>query len=270
MIFILWGEDKSCKNTLAFSFPKPMVDMEFDIGGSRRAMRNLPHLPIKDWYDQGLIKVEQYVMPFQIGRVDINLNSVTPSKIVVGVKELFYQFAGNFIKHLKDPNVPTIMVDTGTLLYETTCLGYLQEKQELQMNPDGSMKMGNDGKLQVLRTQLQRQEYREPYIRMRGFIYQAKAHNKNLIMTHHAADEWGMVRGKDGSLTEGKTGRRQLHGWAQLGDGCDVLGHTRWDANTKSSWFDVELAEVKELEGMKFENPTHDKISQVIKMIRGE
>ena len=41
MIFVLWGEDKSCKNTLAFTFPKPLVDMEFDIGGFERANRNL-------------------------------------------------------------------------------------------------------------------------------------------------------------------------------------------------------------------------------------
>lgn len=273
MIFILWGEDKSTKNTVAFTFPKPLVDMEFDIGGSRRAIRNLPHAPIKDWYEQGLIKVEQYVMPFQIGSIDPVTGIIRPSKIVTGVKELFYQFATNFLKHLKD-DTQTIMVDTGTLLYETTCLGYLQEKQELQLNPDGTMKLGRDGKTQVLRTQLQREEYREPYIRMRGFLYQAKAANKHLVMTHHATDQYGLVKQRDGTLSDGKTGKRELHGWKQLGDGCDVLGHVRWQPRTTTepgnSWFDVELAEVKELEGMKFKNPTFDMIDTTIKMIRGE
>lgn len=298
MICILWGEDKSCKNTLGFSFPKPLVDMEFDIGGSRRALRNLKvekdnpdgtkttlhELPIKDWYDQGLIKIEPYVMPFQIGSTDPVTGIVRPSKIVVGVKELFYKFAGDFIKHLKDPNISTIMVDTGTLLYEATCLGYLQEKQELQLNPDGSIKPGRDNKPQSLRVQLQREEYREPYIRMRGFIYQAKAHGKHLVMTHHAADQYGLMRQSDGTMATDKTGKRELHGWKQLGDGADIYGRTYWQPPAKvynqktnqyddtpgSAWLEIELAEVQEMKGMKLQNPTYDKIVEITKMIRGE
>lgn len=281
MIFILYGEDKSTKNTLAMTFPKPLVDMEFDIGGFARANRNLYrpaspaadgkeaitelNLPIKDWVDQGLITLEQYAMPFQIGSIDPIANIIRPSKIVVGMKELFYQFAANYIEHLQDPNIQTIMVDTGTLLYEVTCTGYLQEKQELQLNPDGSIKQK-----ETLRVSLLPIEYREPYIRMRGFIYQAKAHGKHLVMTHHAADEYGMVRNRDGTMGEGKTGKRVLHGWGQLGDGCDVYGNTYWDPVKKKPYFKVELAEVKELEGMTFEEPTYDKISTTIKMMRGE
>jgi len=267
MIFILWGEDKSCKNTLAMTFPKPLVDMEFDIGGFDRANRNLPHLPIKDWVASGKIKLEQFVVPIQIGELDAVNATVRPSKIIVGIKEMFYQFAGKFIMHLKDPDLRTIVVDTGTLLYEDTCLGYLQELQEKQLplRPDGK---GQDGKF--LRTQLQQQEYREPYTRMRGFIYQAKAHGKNLVLTHHASDKYGVVRQRDGSMGMDKTGERTLHGWAQLGDGCDVYGRTYWDPKAKKPYFNVELAEVKELEGMTFEEPTFDKINTVIKMLRGE
>lgn len=263
IIFVLWGEDKSCKNTLAFSFPKPLIDMEFDIGGFARANRNLPHLPIKDWVDSGQIKLEQYIVPFQIGQLDPVKSVIRPSKIIVGMKELFYQFAAKFIGHLKDKNIQTIVVDTGTLLYEVTCMGYLQEKQELQLNADGSLKPKEN-----LRVSLLPIEYREPYIRMRGFIYQAKAHGKHLVLTHHAADEYGLIRLKDGTMGEGKTGKRVLHGWNQLGDGCDVFAHTTWDKG--QSWAGVELAEVKELEGMVFAEPTFDKINTTIKMIRGE
>ena len=265
MIFVLWGEDKSCKNTLALSFPKPIVDMEFDVGGFQRSCRNLPHLPIKDWYTQGLIKLEQYAMPFQIGKLDPVANIIRPSKIVIGMKELFYQFTAKYIEHLKDPAIQTIFVDTGTLLYEITCTGYLQEKQEIQLMPDGSVKPKEN-----LRVSLLPIEYREPYIRMRGFIYQAKAHGKHLVLTHHAADEYGMVRQSDGKIGEGKTGKRVLHGWGQLGDGADVVGHTYWDKVTGKPYFKVELAEVKELEDMVIEEPTFDKINAVIKMIRGE
>lgn len=268
MNFVLWGEDKSCKNTLALSFPKPMVDMEFDIGGFRRSCRNLPHLPIKDWYDQGLITLEQYIMPFQLAEeFDPIRDIVRPDKIVRGMKELFYQFAAAFIKHLKDPKIATIMVDTGTLLNEVTIGGYLQELQEKQLplKPDG---LGRDGK--TLRTQLQEQEYRERNIRMRGFAYQAKAHDKNLIVTHHATDEYGLVKQKDGTIGKGQTGKREMHGWRQWGDSADVVGVTYWNPQTNKPYFTVELAEVKELEGMTFEEPTFDMIDKVIKMIRGE
>jgi len=259
MNFVLWGEDKSCKNTLALSFPKPLVDMQFDIGGFERSCRNLPHLPIKDWYDQGLITVEDYIVPFQIGAVDLNTNAITPSKMVTGMKELFYEFAGKFIAHLKDPNIATIMVDTGTLLYDVTIQGYLQELQEKPVAAGKNV-----------RTQLQQIEYREAYIRMRGFAYQAKAHRKHLIVTHHASDEYGLVRTADGGMGKGPTGKRELHGWKQWGDSADVLGHTWWDKEKKKPYFMAELAEVKELEGMEFEEPTYEKIMAVIRMVRGE
>ncbi len=268
MIFILWGEDKSCKNTLAMSLPKPLIDMEFDIGGFDRANRNLPHLPIKDWVNSGQIKLEQYIMPFQIGKLDPIENIIRPTKIIVGIKELFYQFTAKYIKHLQDPNIQTIMIDTGTLLYEITCQGYLQELQEKQLplRPDG---LGKDGKSLIVSLHPP-VLYRECYIRMRGFIYQAKAHKKNLVMTHHAADEYGVMRKSDGTYGTDKTGKRVLHGWNQLGDGADVVGHTYWNSKEMKSYFDVELAEVKELEGMTFDNPTFDKINTVIRMIRGE
>lgn len=272
--------DKSCKDTLGLTFPKPLVVMEYDIGGFFRACRNLPHLPIKDWYDQGLIRLEQYIVPFQIGKLDPIERIIRPTKIIVGMKELFYQFAAKFIEHLQDPNLQTIMVDTGTLLYDITCQGYLQELQERQLplKQDGK---GQDNK--PLRTQLLPIEYREPYIRMRGFAYQAKAYNKHLVVTHHASDQYGLVPGPGGVLVEGKTGKRVMHGWGQWGDSADVVGHTYWDpkavplyADSKivgyegKPYFKVELAEVKELEGMAFLEPTYEKISSTIKAMRGE
>jgi len=265
MIFGLWGEDKSCKTTLSLSFPRPLVHMEFDIGGFKRADRNFPHLPIHDWVEKGEIISEKYIVPFQMGSISPD-NVVIPSKIIVGIKELFYKFAGSFIKHLQDDNVATIVIDTATLLYELTCTGYIQEKQELQLplKPDGR---GQDNK--PLRTSLQPIEYREPYIRMRGFVYQAKAHDKNLVLTHHAADEYGMVRLRDGTLGEGKTGKRVRHGWQQLGDSVDVMVNTYWNKEKKKPYCKVELAEVKELEGIELEEPTYTEILRLINMVKG-
>jgi hypothetical protein len=203
-------------------------------------------------------------MPFQMTAEDIK--AVRPTKLTLGMKELFYEFTGSFLKHLNDPSIQTIMIDTGTLLYDITCQGYLQELQEKQLPLNAQ---GRDTWGKPLRTQLLPIEYREPYIRMRGFAYQAKARGKHLVVTHHASDEYGMVRIK-GELTEGKTGKRVMHGWSQWGDSADVIGHIRWDKAKSKPYFDVELAEVKELEGMSIEEPSFTKIDGIIKAIRGE
>jgi hypothetical protein len=273
IIFSLFGEDKSAKSTLALSFPRPLVYLELDIGGFQRACRNLPHLPIKDWFDKGEIKVEPYVIPFQIGQLDAINSTVRSSKIVVGMKELFYKLAGSFIQHTQD-NTATIVVD-GTLLYELTCQGFLQEKQEQQIDSKGNVLPG-----EKLRVSLLPLEYREPYTRMRGFIYNAKASGKNVVLMHHATDEYAPMPQRDGSVVEGRTGKRVRHGWQQLGDSADVMVHCWWKDAKKDAkgtvlepgkpFCRVELAEVKELEGMTFEEPTWDKIAKVISMLRGD
>src|SRR3990167_11494303 len=134
MIFSIWGEDKSCKTTLALTFPKPLVVMELDIGGFDRAIYRFQK-------DSKLITHEMYAIPLQIGNMPTDLNpaklTVRPSKIIVGMKELFYQFLGKFIQHLTD-DTATIVIDTGTLLYELTCMAYLQEKQEIQLDTSGN------------------------------------------------------------------------------------------------------------------------------------
>lgn len=265
MIFGLWGLDKTCKTSLALSFPKPLVEMEFDIGGFKRACRNLPNLPISDWYKQGLIQYEAYPMPIHIGKFDQTTLQVRPSKIIVGMKEIFYKWLSSYLKHLEDPKIATIVVDTGTLLYSITCDGYLQEKQELQLDTNGNL-LPNE----KLRVQLQQIEYREPNNRMRGIIYNAKAAGKHLVLVHHARDEYKPMLQKDGTIASSATGKKERAGFATLGDSADVIVNTYWDTTKKKPYCKVELAEVKELEGMVFEEPTYDKIAKVIQMIRGE
>jgi len=279
MIFGGWGEDKSAKSTLALSFPKPMVYMEFDIGGFRRACRNLPHLPIKDWYDQKLIKYEAYPLPMTFGKFDPSKLELKPSRLVVGMKELFYKFASNYVKHLQDPNVATIVIDTATILKTVTDDAYLQEIQEIQMetmNPQTGLDKNN----KPLRTQLQQIEYKEPNNRTRGIYYNAKSHGKHLVLTHHARDEYKPMLQRDGTIATTATGKRERAGFATLGDSADIIVRCRWKDAKKDNkgniiepgkpYCQVELAEVKELEGMIFEYPTFELIDRAIKFIRGE
>lgn len=258
MIFACWGNDKSCKTTLALTFPKPLVVMEWDIGGFDRAIYRF-----QKEFDAGLIIHEMYPIPFQAEQFDPAKLQVRPSKRITGMKELWYKFLINYIKHLDEP-IATIVIDTGTLLWEVDCAGYLQEKQEIQLDAKGNL-LPNE----KLRVSLLPIEYREPNIRMRGIIYQAKAHGKHLVLTHHSRDEYGPVLQRDGSIAEARTGKKERSGWGPLGDGADVIVHTYWDDKAKLPFCKVELAEVKQLEGIVFKEPTFDKINRTIRMMKG-
>jgi hypothetical protein len=248
--------------------------MELDIGSFDRAKRNHPHAPIKDWYEQGLIKVERYILPVSIN-LEADIGATRSVKILKGWKELWYKFAQDYFKFLDDPNIATIMINTGTIFYDLTCQGYLQELQEKQL-PLLANGTGRDGK--PLRVKLQKQEYTEPNDRMRAFAYQAKAKEKNLIVTHHATDEYGPIRTSKGTEID-KTGKRVMHGWKRWGDSADVMGRVNWnpayvDPTTNQlaprSEFTVDIAEVQELRNMTFGNPTWDHIAKFIAMMRGE
>lgn len=261
MIFGLWGEDKTCKTTLALTFPKPLIFMEFDIGGFQRAIYRF-----NGDYQAGLIRYEAYPLPMTFGKFDPAKLEVRPSKLVVGMKELFYEWASNYIKHLQDPEVKSIVIDTATLHKTITDDAYLQELQEKQLplRVDG---MGSDGK--PIRTQLLQIEYKEPNTRTRGILYQAKANNKHLVLVHHARDEYKPMPQRDGTIATSATGKRERAGFSTLGDSADVIVHTYWDSKVNKPFCKVELAEVKTLEGMVFEEPSYEKIRQTINMMKG-
>ena len=250
----IWGNDKTAKTTLALTFPKPLVHMELDIGGFDRAKYRF-----KDDITNNLIIPKSYVMPYQTRPIT---PEVRPSKIIIGVKELWYKFLIDYIAFLEDDPTATIVVDTATLLWEIVCTAYLQEKQELQLDSNGNV-LPNE----KLRVSLLPIEYREPNIRMRGIIYQAKAHGKHLVLTHHSRDEFKAMPTKDG-IVEQRTGYKERSGWGALGDGADIIVHTY--LTNKVPYCKVELAEVLELVDIEFKEPTYDNIAVATKMIRGE
>ncbi len=261
MIIGAWGEDKCCKTTFALTFPKPLIFMEFDIGGFDRAIYRF-----QEEFNSGLIQYEAFPMPMTFGKFNPQELSILPSKIIVGMKELFYKWASRYIVYLQDDKVATIVLDTATLLHSINADCYLQELQERQMplRADGK---GSDGK--DLRTQLIQIEYREPNNRMRGILYNAKSHGKHLVLVHHARDEYKPMPQRDGTIATSATGKRERAGFATLGDSADVILNTYWDSKTNKPYAKIDLAEVKTLESMIFEEPTFDKIDRAIKMIKG-
>lgn len=274
MVFGAWT-DKSCKTTLALTFPKPLAYLEFDVGGFDRAKyrfkEDVASGNIITSYKDGKGKEHllRYVMPYQYDAIDATKLTVRPSKRITGIKELWYRFLVNYMQLLEDDGIATVVVDTATLLWEICATAYLQEKQELQLDVKGNV-LPNE----KLRVNLLPIEYREPNIRMRGIIYQAKAHGKHLVLTHHAKDEYAMMPVK-GEMVEARTGRKERSGWGQLGDGADVIVHTyikmeKQDKNKRVPYCKVELAEVQELVDMEFKEPTYEQLASVIAMIKGE
>ena len=84
----IWGNDKTGKTSVALSFPKPMLYMEFDLGGYDRAKYGYNGMSMvpKDMEAKGDIIIKQYVVPMQ---GIIMGATVRPSKIITGVKGLW-------------------------------------------------------------------------------------------------------------------------------------------------------------------------------------
>jgi len=263
MIVGIWGEDKTGKTTLALTFPKPLAYMELDIGGFNRAKYRFKEEIaggniITKYKDREL----SYAIPLQI--------SIQPkaARIIIGVKELWYKFLMDYLNLLQEPGITTIVVDTATLLWELICTGYIQEKQEVQLDSRGNLLPG-----ERLRISLIPIEYREPNIRMRGLIYQAKIHGKHLVMTHHARDSYKpAINPKTGAIEEIRSGEKERSGFAGLGDVADTIIHTYIIKNSGElvPTCKIDLSELLPLTGMVFPLPTYEKIITAMTMIRGE
>jgi len=259
----IWGDDKSGKTSIALSFPKPMYYMEFDIGGYDRAKYGYPgciEVPAKS-EKEGLITRKYFVTPLQVADT-VNFR---PTKIISGIKELWYEFLKTFmVEFITIPKIVTGVIDTGTLLWDTITGSYLQEKQELQLDLQGNVKPN-----ERLRVSLLPVEYKEPNIRMRGLIYQVRVHNKNLVLLHHSRDEYGpMPNPKTGQVEEARTGRKERSGFASLGDS------TNWMMRTvnNSGKFHAEMGigtVPPQMVGIKIPNPTYNDIVKYIETIVG-
>ncbi len=257
MIVGIWGNDKTGKTSLALSFPKPIYFMEFDLGGFDRAKyRFKPHI------ESGEITYQKYVVPLQGIPGEVTFR---PSKIITGVKEFWYEFLQDYIGFLnRDNGIVTGVIDTGTLLWETICTAYLQEKQELQLDAKGNV-IGN----KELRTSLMPIEYREPNIRMRGLLYQARVHEKNLILTHHSRDTYASrPNPKTGVFEEVRTDQKERAGFNSLGDSTDLMLNTfRENGVFKCRVCDESIP--PSLVGTVIDNPSWDKVHDMMEVLNG-
>jgi hypothetical protein len=195
----------------------------------------------------------------------------------MGMKELYYKFLAHYLLLLKDPEIGSIMVDTTTILRSLCSDAYLQELQEAKMDDHGNLRPG-----EKLRTQLQEIEYREPNSRMNSLIMQAKAYKKDLILIHHADDEYANTL-VNGQYVKAPTGKRIRKGWRPLVNLVDMVvkSYSKIESvpnpdkpgESKKVYMPyclIELAAPPTLIGMELREPTFELLVNLRKMARGE
>ena len=276
MILGLYGEDKTCKTTLALTAPKPLRHMEFDLGGFNRAA-----LRFNGDIKSGLIQSKKYIMPMQalFEPQDVSPDKVTiksSRQLLVGFKELWYsEFLVDYYNYLKDPEVKTIVLDTFTMVWELCHKMVLQEKQEVQIAALGGKPMPPGFQL---RDKLLQIEYGDPGGRMRQLLYIAVAQDKNLVLTHHARDQYKKQLVGD-KVEDIPTGKRERAGWGNLGDIADVIVHTYIVPEKPATGSgkpklvpccEIELSSISlNSVGLQLREPSWDSLGKLAKMVEG-
>lgn len=261
MILSIWGETKTCKTTLALTFPTPLLHFEFDPGGFDRAAPRFV-----EEIQSGAIKSQVYIAPIQYV---VKLQ---------GMKELWYKLLADYNRALEDKRIKTIVMDTATQLQQIARAGYLQQLQDKEPS----------------RQKLQQYEYTEPNARMRSIIYAARGHNKNLVLVHFATDDYiTRPNPTTGALEQITSGKLVLDGFREterLVD-MDVYCYTTETQveiepipnikqpdpipNIKqpyalSPWGVVYKTGIGSIDmvGVRIHEPTHEKIMRLVEMAR--
>jgi len=218
VIALIGGEEKTGKTSFALSFPKPLAYFEWDIGGYERAAIRVPAAERK------LIRRTKYPTPLQ---AVVDKDILRHAKVVVGMKELWYQFITDYHNACSDPEVKTIVLDTWFQVWEANRLSVLQEKQEAQLEPDGTLKKG-----EKLRQALLQIEYAEPNARMRNLMFYARGMGKHLVLVTYDRDEYKPQPDLDGRIVEVRTGKKIYAGWGETQKHCDIALWTEIDAGS--------------------------------------
>ena len=270
MIIAVWGDEKTAKTTFGLTFPKPIKHFDPDLGFYRAAPR------FKKEIDAGEITTKEYPIPLQMG---VGLK---------GIRELWEEFQKDYYTAAMDKNVATLVVDSGTQLYEVVRLAFLQERQEAQVKR--GMKP-ND----TLRESLLPVEYAEPFARLDSIYYTAKATRKHLVVTHFSREERAdRLNPTTGVIENVTTGKMELDGYKRTARQVDMVLYTYMapaprdpkvagnprliPANPKVTepqesipWGLVMLSGLElKMVGQRLQEPSYEKVVSLLGMLRGE
>jgi hypothetical protein len=255
MIALLSGEEKTGKTTMAISFPKPMVYLEFDLGGFDRAKSRFK----KEELEQ--IQLVQFPAPLS---VDFKSKSLIETIRITGEKERWQRFMEAFNNACMNTEVKTVVIDTWFQLYELSRQAYLQVLQEAQLDASGRLRKGEE----KLRESLQQVEYTQPYSKMRSVMFYARAMNKHLVLVTYDADEYKPQLSDDGRVKSQPTGKKIAAGWKETEKHADIA---LWLERNKQNQIvtRITLPGLAPLEavGMELPENSYSSLIQVLSMM---
>jgi hypothetical protein len=250
LVAAIWGEIKTCKSTLALSWPKPMVHFDFDLG-FHRAEPTLAGFSV--------LKVASGT---PLSTLSLKADVITkpyPLKPKWGTKiegciALWNEIIADLKTVYEDPNIKTLVFDTSTLLWKIRTGAHLEKVQ--QKNPE--------------RVRLSQMEYSEPNADMGGMLGACRTYEKNLALVHHVGGIYQDKLTQQGvqSMRIGDT----LDGFSHTGKLVDMIIHTdkvEADGKAQIKAKILTCGLTLAAEGQEFINPSFDKILACVNSLRG-
>jgi len=209
-IVAVCGDEGTGKTTMALTFPKPIRHFDTDVGGYRRAAWRL---------DMDGIVSKSYPKPIQVekmlGQMGSPSTRVIVPKKVEGMKELWQRIVQDFVDACMDDEIRTIVIDSATALWNICHQSHLQELQERQVAQWKTRNPRTPFDENEFREKLMPIEYGPANEKMRSVLHTTRSYQKNLVLTHYPADEYGTIPDSKGNMVEGKTGRQVLDGFKE-------------------------------------------------------
>jgi len=209
----LYGPQGSLKSSIAATWPGPIRFYDLELGSNR------------------IWKVEELVESKHLEIVEVILpqKSITTRHIQLdGFLAAWINLASLLSADFENPNIPTVVIDTGTMKWKLIQDGYLEEKQQAQLR---AKMLPTDPRFRKNLIQI---EFGEPNSRARAIMQGAKATKTNLILIDHETDEYAPLTmggapmlDPDGNPRSAITGRKLPDGFRATRDGCDWVIHTR-------------------------------------------
>ena len=157
-IISIAGEPKSGKTHFACTAPSPIRFFDFDLGSL--------HVVTKKFTDTDIVSSQHYIDVW-------GQNKVTP---------IFEAFDKAYKEALKDDSFKTVVIDTGTQLWQMVRIALFEHIKKTDPN----------------RQRLIQIEYGTANAQMEAFLRAPKASGKNLIITHYTKDAYDDTGNKTG------------------------------------------------------------------------
>jgi len=258
----LEGEEATGKTTCAYTAPRKVVGLSFDMGAHRAIygakyeelfqdskIQIIPYAPapsFKPAWDDYDITIYELLRPIQMDNIRVS-----------GCIEVWSYFTQLFVAAMTDPAVRSIVIDTMTVARRVRVDAHLEALQNMS-------KQG-----EKMRERLQQIEYGRPNDAIRDAYFMSQGLKKNLVAIHHLTDEYGEVMSKRGEREQVATGKRVLEGLSQTYRFVDVAVRME-KANKQLSGVFVKCGYNLDLEGQNIFDPTWDRIVTVIEMSLGD